>query len=166
MRKGIEKMPELYVMGEPSGPLLGYGSRDPDVNIFAVGDQMDARGWKINRLQNPDGLHAMITASHLDVMDDYLRDLKEAVATVKAHPELARAGSAATYGLMSHLPLRGMVRQKVLDLFAQMYRAGAQELDLHADEKPEPGLKGQVNALVNRLAQWYVEREQHKGARR
>ena len=164
MRKGIEKMPELYVMGEPSGPLLGYGSRDPDVNIFAVGDQMDARGWKINRLQNPDGLHAMITASHLDVMDDYLRDLKEAVATVKAHPELARAGSAATYGLMSHLPLRGMVRQKVLDLFAQMYRAGAQELDLHADEKPEPGLKGQVNALVTRLAQWYVEREQQKGS--
>ena len=157
-------MPELYVMGEPSGPLLGYGSRDPDVNIFAVGDQMDARGWKINRLQNPDGLHAMITASHLDVMDDYLRDLKEAVATVKAHPELARAGSAATYGLMSHLPLRGMVRQKVLDLFAQMYRAGAQELDLHADEKPEPGLKGQVNALVTRLAQWYVEREQQKGS--
>lgn len=164
MRKGIEKMPELYVMGEPSGPLLGYGSRDPGVNIFAVGDQMDARGWKINRLQDPDGLHAMITARHLDVMDDYLRDLKEAVATVKAHPELARAGSAATYGLMSHIPLRGMVRQKVLDLFAQMYRAGGQDLDLHPDQTPEPGLKGQVNALVNRLAQWYVERQQQKGA--
>ena len=67
---------------------------------------------------------------------------------------------------MSHLPLRGMVRQKVLDLFAQMYRAGAQDLDLHADQAPEPGLKGQVNALVNRLARWYVEREQHKGAGR
>jgi sphinganine-1-phosphate aldolase len=166
MRKGIEKMPELYVMGEPSGPLLGYGSCDPDVNIFAVGDQMDARGWKINRLQNPDGLHAMITASHREVMDDYLRDLRESVATVKAHPELARSGSAATYGMMSHIPLRGMVRQKVLDMFAQMYRAGGHDIDLHAEQANEPGLKGQMNALVERLARWYVDRQQHKGAGR
>jgi len=162
MRRGIEAMPELYVMGEPSGPLLGYGSCDPAVNIFAVGDQMDAKGWKINRLQNPDGLHAMITASHLEVMDDYLRDLKHAVATVKAHPELARLGSAATYGMMSHIPLRGMVRQKVLEMFVQMYKAGGQDLDLHAGPAPEPGLKGQMNALVDRLARWYVNRQQQK----
>lgn len=166
MRKGVEAMPELYVMGEPCGPLLGYGSRDPAVNIFAVGDQMDAKGWKINRLQNPDGLHAMITASHLEVMDDYLRDLKDAVATVKAHPELARLGSAATYGMMSHIPLRGMVRQKVLDMFVQMYKAGGQDLDLHAGPAPEPGLKGQMNALVDRLAQWYVSRQQQKALRK
>ena len=92
------QMPELYVMGQPSGPLLGYGSCDPDVNIFAVGDQMDAKGWKINRLQNPDGLHAMITAQHLTVVDDYLRDLQEAVATVKAHPELAKAAAPPPTG--------------------------------------------------------------------
>ncbi len=162
MRKGIEKMPELYVMGDPTGPLLGYGSRDPDVNIFAVGDQMDAKGWKINRLQKPDGLHAMITASHLEVMDDYLRDLQEAVATVKSHPELAQSGSAATYGMMSHIPLRGMVKQKVLDMFAQMYQAGGQDMDLHAEPAPEPGFKGQMNALVERVAQWYVQRQQRK----
>jgi glutamate/tyrosine decarboxylase-like PLP-dependent enzyme len=166
MRKAIEKMPELYVMGEPSGPLLGYGSSDPDINIFAVGDQMDAKGWKINRLQRPDGLHAMITASHLDVMDDYLRDLKDAVATVKANPGLAQSGSAATYGMMSHIPLRGMVRQKVLDMFAQMYRAGGQDMDLQTAPGPGPGLKGQVNAVVDRLAKWYVAREQKKCADR
>ncbi|MBK9572792.1 MAG: aspartate aminotransferase family protein [Rhodoferax sp.] len=166
MRKAIEKMPELYVMGQPSGPLLGYGSCDPEVNIFAVGDQMDAKGWTINRLQNPDGLHAMITAGHLPVVDDYLRDLRQAVATVKAHPELAKAGSAATYGLMSHIPLRGMVHQRVLDMFAQMYKAGGQELDLHAPAAPEPGLKGQINAMVDRLAQWYVERQQQRAQRR
>ncbi len=55
-------MPELCVLGDPSGPLLAYGARDKAVNIFAVGDQMELRGWQINRLQKPDGLHAMITA--------------------------------------------------------------------------------------------------------
>jgi glutamate/tyrosine decarboxylase-like PLP-dependent enzyme len=166
MRQGIEAMPELYVMGEPTGPLLAYGSCEADINIFAVGDQMDAKGWNINRLQNPDGLHAMITASHLAVVDDYLRDLKAAVASVKANPELANSGSAATYGMMSHLPLRGLVRQKVLDMFAQMYQAGGHNLDLHAPAAPEPGLKGQVNAALERLAQWYVARQQKKATPR
>jgi hypothetical protein len=99
-------------------------------------------------------------------MDDYLRDLKEAVATVKANPALAQSGSAATYGMMSHIPLRGMVKQKVLDMFAQMYRAGGQDMDLHAAHTPEPGLKGQMNALVDRLAQWYVTRQQQRQSQR
>jgi sphinganine-1-phosphate aldolase len=162
MREGIGAMPELYVMGEPTGPLLAYGSRDAAVNIFAVGDQMDAKGWTVNRLQKPDGLHAMITAGHLAVVDDYLRDLKEAVATVRANPALAQEGSAATYGMMSHIPLRGMVRQKVLDMFVQMYRAGGQQIDLHAPPPAAPGLKGKVDVLVERLARWYVARKQGK----
>ena len=95
-------------------------------------------------------------------MDDYLRDLKEAVATVKAPPELAQAGSAATYGRMGHIPLRGMVNQKGLDMFAQMYQAGGQDMDLHAELAPEPGFKGQMNALVERVAQWYGQRQQRK----
>ncbi len=165
LKKGVEKMPELYVMGNPSAPLLAYGSCDPDVNIFAVGDQMDAKGWKINRVQNPDGLHAMITAGHLEVMDEYLRDLKQAVATVKANPALAKTGSAATYGMMSHIPLRGMVRQKVLDMFAQMYAAGGGEVDLH-EQKQEPGLKGTLNALADKVAMWYVDRAQKLQRRR
>lgn len=164
LRRGIEDVPGLYVMGDPSGPLLGYGSRDPDVNIFAVGDRMDAKGWQVNRLQNPDGLHAMVTAGHLPVVGDYLRDLRDAVAAVKADPALARAGSAATYGMMSHIPLRGMVRERVLDLFVQMYRAGGQELDLHAQPAHAPGVKGRVEALADRLALWYATRRQRKAS--
>lgn len=154
MRDGISAVPELYVMGTPSGPLLGFGSRDAKVNIFAVGDQMDAKGWKLNRLQKPAGLHAMVTASHLDVVEDYLRDLKEAVATVKANPKLADAGSAATYGMLAHVPLRGVVREKVLDMFMQMYQAGGEQVDLHASPPP----KGRMDALLARAARWYARR--------
>jgi sphinganine-1-phosphate aldolase len=166
IRQGIAAMPELYVMGDPSGPLLGYGSRDAQVNIYAVGDQMDAKGWTVNRLQNPDGLHAMVTAGHLAVVGDYLRDLKQAVATVKADPALAQAGSAATYAMMSHIPLRGMVRSRVLDLFVQMYRAGGQQIELDALPVPTAGFKGRVEAAVERLGRWYALRQQRKAARR
>jgi sphinganine-1-phosphate aldolase len=156
MRDGIAAIPELYVMGTPSGPLLAYGSRDGGVNIFAVGDQLDAKGWTVNRLQKPDGLHAMITAGHLGVVDEYLRDLRDAVAVVKADPSLAQQGSAGTYGMMAHVPLRGMVKGKVLDLFVQMYRAGGGEVDLHAAPPPQ----GRMEALLEKMARWYVTRRQ------
>ena len=161
---GIGRMPELCVLGEPTGPLLAYGARDKAVNIFAVGDQMQARGWQINRLQKPDGLHAMITASHLAVIDDYLRDLQAAVATVKADPSLADTGGAATYGMLAHIPLRGMVKGRVLDMFANLYRAGGGEIDLADQGGGSPHENGSHGAAslpwVERLARWYVRRRQ------
>ena len=158
MRAGIEAQPELKVLGEPHGPLLAYGSATPAVNIFAVGDQMDAKGWQVNRLQFPDGLHAMITAQHLPVIDAYLRDLRDAVATVKADPGLAGKGRAATYGMMAHLPLRGMVRHKVLELFANSYRAGGPPLNLDASA----GEGGAPPPLLERLAARYVAWRQRR----
>ena len=161
---GITAMPELCILGEPSGPLLAYGARDKAVNIFAVGDQMQSRGWQINRLQRPDGLHAMITARHLAVVEDYLADLLAAVATVRADPTLAERGGAATYGMLAHIPLRGMVKGRVLDMFANLYRAGGGSIDL-------AGVSGSGDAthrtdaqvpsgLAERLARWYVRRRQ------
>ncbi len=163
LRSGIEMMPELHVLGEPTGPLLAYGARDKAVNIFAVGDQMELRGWQINRLQRPDGLHAMITARHLDVMDAYLRDLKDAVAVVKADPTLADKGGAATYGLMAHVPLRGMVKTQVLDIFSAMYRPGGGEVDLAAHDHGDSadGHAAARPPLLERLARWYVKQKQH-----
>lgn len=155
---GIRAMPELQVLGEPTGPLLAYGARDKAVNMFAVGDQMEAKGWHINRIQKPDGLHAMVTARHLPVVDDYLRDLRASVAAVRADPSLAGKGDAATYGMMAHVPLRGMVKQQVLDIFAGMYRPGGGTVDLHA--QGAPGAASTRTPLLERLAHWYVQRRQ------
>lgn len=164
MRDGVERIEALRVLGEPSGPLLGYGSTDKRVNIFAVGDQMDAKGWQVNRLQSPDGLHAMITAQHLAVVDDYLSDLESAVAAVRADPALAEKGSAATYGMMAHVPFRGMVKQRVLEVFASMYRAGGGDFDLTGARPSETGHAGDdgsaVASLMDRIAKWYVTRRQ------
>lgn len=157
IKAGIEAIPELRVLGAPRGPLLGYGSRDPDVAIYAVGDQMDARGWQVNRLQFPEGLHAMVTAKHLDVVDAYLADLRASVAAVKADPSLARQGHAATYGMMANIPLRGIVKKRVLDIFAQMYRAGGGDIDLD-----EPAAAGGPASIADRLARWYVARRQRR----
>lgn len=155
---GIEAIAGLKLLATPQGPLLAYGSADPQVNIFAVGDQMDARGWSINRLQNPDGLHAMVTAHHLDVVDSYLTDLRLAVDTVRAHPELAQQGAAATYGMLSHVPLRGLVKRRVLDIFADMYAPGGSAIKLAAadDVSDDPSAAHPKAPLIERMLMQYV----------
>lgn len=155
LKAGVESIPELEVMGNPQGPLFAYQSNTPDVNIYAVGDQMDAMGWQVNRNQFPPGLHAMVTVQHLKVVDQYLADLQTAVDTVKANPALASQGGAATYGMMAHIPLRGMVKKKVLEMYAEQYRAGGAEIDL-AGEAAGSGL---VDKL---LGKWVARRARKK----
>lgn len=154
LKEGVGRIDGLRLIGRPQGPLLAYGSADRALNIFAVADQMEKRGWNVNRVQNPDGIHAMVTARHRAVTGEYLADLEQAVATVRADPSLARTGGAATYGMLAHVPLRGMVKARVLDTFAAMYRAGGGELDLH--EPPAPG-------LAERWMKKYVEWKSRRG---
>jgi len=121
---GLAQIPGLRLLARPQGPLVAYGSAEPGLDIFVVGDQMEARGWNINRLQFPDGLHAMVTARHLEVVDDYLADLAASVAVARAHPEYAQQGGAAVYGMIARAPFRDMVRAQVLETFASYYSAG------------------------------------------
>ncbi len=53
--------PELYVLGEPKASVVAFGSRTPSLNILEVGDKMSKKGWHLNALQNPPGLHIACT---------------------------------------------------------------------------------------------------------
>jgi len=165
LKAGIARIPQLEVLGSPQGPLFSFSSNDPDVNIYAVGDQMDAKGWQVNRNQFPPGLHAMVTAQHLKVVGSYLDDLLAAVETVKKHPELAKQGGAATYGMMAHVPLRGMVKKKVLEMYSEQYRAGGGELDLASGAEGGIG-GGDSKSLLDNLVNRYVEYRSRKTSTR
>ncbi|MBQ2448766.1 MAG: aspartate aminotransferase family protein [Peptococcaceae bacterium] len=156
LKEGILAMGCFEIIGNPLGSLFAYRSIDKKVNAFAVGDVMEKKGWHIDRLQHPDALHAMVTASHDKVVDQYLADLKDAVETVKAHPELINEGQAATYGMISHIPLRGVVRQQVLDMFAESYQLNAKEIDLSDSSSMTPGGQKLGKALTDRLIGLYV----------
>lgn len=131
IKEGIRAIDELEIIGNPQCSLVAYRAKNPyEVSIFAVGDKMQEKGWHIDRLLHPDGLHAMITCSHTDVIDAYLRDLREAVEAVKGKPTLAMQGEAATYSTVGHIPLKGVVRNTVLNTFAQSYEVSQGLIDI------------------------------------
>lgn len=118
---GIRSIPELEILGEPDMSVFAYKSKMLKVNIFAVGDQMEERGWHIDRLQRPDALHAMVTPLHQRIVDQYIDDLRSSVEHVKSHPSLALKGNAALYGAISKVPLRGVIKNEVRKMMEKMY---------------------------------------------
>lgn len=53
--------PELLILGNPQASVVAFGSRTPSLNILQVGDNMSKKGWHLNALQNPPGLHIACT---------------------------------------------------------------------------------------------------------
>jgi glutamate/tyrosine decarboxylase-like PLP-dependent enzyme len=78
LRRGIDAIPGLRVLGEPVMGVFCFGSDTLD--IFAVGDVMDARGWHLDRQQGPDALHLMVSPAHQRIADQFLADLGYAAA--------------------------------------------------------------------------------------
>jgi hypothetical protein len=66
------------VIGEPVMGVFAFGSDSLDV--FAIGDVMDERGWHLDRQKGPDALHLMLSPAHAEVADAFLADLREAAA--------------------------------------------------------------------------------------
>ncbi|HEY8526094.1 MAG TPA: aminotransferase class V-fold PLP-dependent enzyme [Acidimicrobiales bacterium] len=88
-RTGIAAIDGLRITGEPVPGIMEIAS--DTVDMAAVADVMDDRGWHLDRQQG--GLHAIVSPSHREAVDAFLADLADAVAD---HGE--SRGVAARYG--------------------------------------------------------------------
>ncbi len=89
MQAGIEAIDGLEISHAPDLSLFEIGSSTLDIG--AVGDVMDDRGWNLDRQQG--GLHLMLSPYHARIADQFLADLAAAAATTEAS-----RGKEASYG--------------------------------------------------------------------
>jgi glutamate/tyrosine decarboxylase-like PLP-dependent enzyme len=133
LKVGIARIPGIKVMGSEHCTIVTWTSTDKDVDVYAVADQLEDRGWHVDRQQHPACVHCTVTANHLPIVDDYLRDLAAAVEHIRAHPELKSRGNAAMYGMMAKVPVRAMVRSAVQRVMEGMYGKDG-KVDLNASQ--------------------------------
>jgi glutamate/tyrosine decarboxylase-like PLP-dependent enzyme len=89
---GIEGLEGFHVVGTPELTVMGYGAEGIDIN--AVAQQLTARGWFVAGMASPPGIHmGMLSPAHAAIVDEYLGDLRAAVAAVRSNPG---SGAAAT----------------------------------------------------------------------
>ena len=107
IKKGIEDIPELDILGDPLW-VIAFGSRTLD--IYQVMDYLAARRWSLNGLHHPACVHLCVTLRHTQpgVTERFINDLKAAVDFVRKHPD--QSGTMAPiYGLAANLPVRSLV---------------------------------------------------------
>ena len=116
---GINAIPGLHVLGKPDMSIFSFAS--DEVDVFAVGDAMDARGWRLDRQQKPSSLHMMVTLAHQHVVDAFLSSLRKSVKHVRENPSAVTEGSAPMYGMMATVPDRAVVRDFVLETMDSIF---------------------------------------------
>ena len=119
---GVASIDGVRVLGNPTVSVFAFESDSDDVDIFAVADALEARGWHMDRQIMPSSLHVMVTSpSHAQVVDEFLADLEAAVGQVRGNPAASQQGQAAMYGMMTTLPDTGMIDEVVLQLIDGLY---------------------------------------------
>ncbi|TKY64933.1 Sphingosine-1-phosphate lyase [Spatholobus suberectus] len=109
----IEEIAELFIVGRPDMTIVAFGSDVLD--IFEVNDVMSSKGWHLNALQRPNSIHICVTLQHGPIVEDFVKDLKESVKTVKENPGPVSGGLAPIYGAAGKMPDRGMVQELLVD---------------------------------------------------
>ena len=127
LRAGVMAIDGLTVLGAAHSTVVAIGAeaREPGsdavVDMYAVADVMQDKGWNLDRQQNPACLHCTVNGHNRPQVPGFLQDLAEAVRHVIAHPELASEGNAAMYGMMAKVPVRGLVKLSVQKVMESMY---------------------------------------------
>jgi len=78
VRTGLEAIDGIEIVGDPIGPV--FAMQSDTLDLYAVADVLDDRGWNVNRNTEPRGLHLMISPAHAAVTDQLLEDFAAAVA--------------------------------------------------------------------------------------
>jgi glutamate/tyrosine decarboxylase-like PLP-dependent enzyme len=120
LRRWIEQMPDLQVLGDP---LFVIAFASPTLNIYQVLDQMARCGWSLNGLHHPPAIHLAVTLRHTEpgVAQRFMEDLTAAVEYVRLHPT-ENAGMAPVYGMAATLPLHGLVNDLLKRVVDLLYR--------------------------------------------
>jgi glutamate/tyrosine decarboxylase-like PLP-dependent enzyme len=119
IRKGIEAVPELEVLGDPLW-VIAFSARSLDT--YGLLDAMTRRGWSLNGLQRPPSIHLCVTLRHTGagVAEQFLEDLRASVAELQASKGDA-GGMAPVYGMAGSFPVRGAVAELLRRYLDRLY---------------------------------------------
>ena len=93
LAQAIQGIDGLQLRAIPDSTLLSFGAQGFDV--FAVADELASHGWYVDRQAPPDSLHCTVNAVHHQVIEEFIVDLRHAVAKVQ---DAGSTGSVGAYG--------------------------------------------------------------------
>ncbi|MDR1928231.1 MAG: aspartate aminotransferase family protein [Oscillospiraceae bacterium] len=120
---GIRAIPELFILGNPPAGVFAFGS--DLLNVHALADILESKGWKIDQQSNPDCLHFMVTPAHTGVAAEFLAQLRQSVEELKANPQTVTE-SVALYGMSAAIPDRSLADQFIRTVYGRFMTEGGE----------------------------------------
>mgnify|MGYP000156144909 CR=1 FL=1 len=65
---------------------------------------------------------------HAQSVDELVKDLEAAVATVYAHPELTSQGTVGMYGMVAKIPDNTIVTDFIVGIFSALYKRDSKSI--------------------------------------
>lgn len=144
LRRRVDSIEDLQILGEPHMSVMCIGSDTLD--IYEVGDQMQARGWHLDRQQSPPSLHLTINHAHIQSADQFIEDLRDAVSHSQRDDRdkwIARSKQIAIRTALRLMP--GRLASKVTSVASEHLGVGTGDVP-----KRSAAMYGMMAALPNR----------------
>lgn len=105
----LKKIDNIYLMCEPEVSVIAFNSHD--CNILNVFDEMSAKGWHLNAIQNPTGVHIAVTKLHTKPgkAELFVNDMKASVKKVMQSPDKKLGKTAAIYCSAQGVPDKSLI---------------------------------------------------------
>jgi glutamate/tyrosine decarboxylase-like PLP-dependent enzyme len=84
IQTAVNTVAGLKVVGNPLLPVFSFTSTG-SIDIYHLGDELSARGWHLDRQITPPSLHLTVSYGNVAFVDDFINDLNESVAKLKAN---------------------------------------------------------------------------------
>ncbi|CAG7829097.1 unnamed protein product [Allacma fusca] len=135
---GLRNISGIFVFGEPQVSVIALGSKDFD--IFRLADILNKKGWSLNNLQFPSSIHICVTYRHTEegVVDQFLKDVAEAVDVIKLSPQEHVSGAVALYASSQQIPDRSLVGDIIAIYIDTLYKTTKRD---NADGTSKPKRK-------------------------
>ncbi|KAG8530977.1 uncharacterized protein KY384_004334 [Bacidia gigantensis] len=123
---------DLSIIGRPLVSVVAFTSKS--LNIYDLADAMSAKGWHLNALQNPPGIHVAVTLPIVAAVDQLIADIVAVVEEEKEQERVriaegkkahggAKGDAAALYGVAGSIPDKTVVVQLAGGFLDTLYKA-------------------------------------------
>lgn len=117
----LRTMDGIFIFGAPATSVVAIGSKD--FHIYRLSEALSDKGWNLNTLQFPCGIHICITHVHTEpgVADQFLEDVRTELKIIMETPDTPVQGKLAMYGMSQSIPDRSVVGDLTKGFLDSMY---------------------------------------------
>ncbi|XP_047528523.1 sphingosine-1-phosphate lyase [Vanessa atalanta] len=117
----LRKIEGIFIFGKPATTVIAFGSKKFDV--FKLADKLHKKGWSLNALQFPSGIHIAVTHAHTQagVAERFVADVRAATSACLKEGGEPVEGKMAIYGVAQGIPDRSLVSDITKYFIDSMY---------------------------------------------